>query len=150
MAGPIIKLISLSNVYTRMMYFEKKGDVEEGHKHMYDHATLVSSGSVLYEVLDDNGVTQYSKVFNAPDMVYVDKNKFHRITALVDGTTCGCIHALRDIQDEIIPPDSFITPHTELDGDIHEAVENITGKQSMFFNNMSIPKPNYQREKNEF
>lgn len=150
MAGPVIKLISLSNVYTRLMYFTKKGDVEEGHKHMYDHATLVSSGSVLYEVLDDNGVSQYSKVFTAPDMVYVDKNKFHRITALEDGTTCGCIHALRDIQDEIIPPDSFISPHTELDGDIHEAVEKITGKQSMYFNNMSIPKPNDQRGQNEF
>ena len=49
---PDIKIISVSNVYSRLMHFRNKGDVENGHTHIYDHGTLVSSGSVLYEVLN--------------------------------------------------------------------------------------------------
>jgi hypothetical protein len=32
------------------MNFEKKGDIEYVNKHVFDHATLVRTGSVLYEV----------------------------------------------------------------------------------------------------
>ena len=34
------------------MHFQNKGDVELGHSHHFDHGTLVSSGSVLVEILD--------------------------------------------------------------------------------------------------
>ena len=140
MAAPIVKLISLSNVYTRMMHFIKKGDVEHGHKHTFDHATLVSSGSVLYEVLGDQGKVEFSKVFQAPDMVYVNKDRFHRITALEDNTVCGCIHAIRadDMDIDIIPPDSFIEPFTSADGIIDDKVKNITNKDMIYFTKASL------------
>jgi len=133
MSTPNIKLISLSNVYTRMMHFAKKGDVEMGHKHTFDHATLVSHGSVKYDVLNDLGEVEYSKTFIAPDMVFVNKNKFHKITALEDNTVCGCIHALRTPGEDIIPPDSFIEPFVDSDGVINDEIKQRTEKDMIYF-----------------
>jgi hypothetical protein len=115
------------------MSFKSKGDVEVGHCHTYDHATLLSTGSVIYEVLDGfNGETVEFKEFQAPAMIYVEKNKFHRLTALEDDTVCACIHALRTIEDEIIPPDSLVTMvDREYHGHIRDLVKEKTGKEWM-------------------
>ena len=76
MASPKINIIALSNVYSRLMHFLKKGDVENGHKHTYDHATLVSSGSVLVEVLDEfTREPVSSRTFISPSMVFIHKDK---------------------------------------------------------------------------
>jgi quercetin dioxygenase-like cupin family protein len=115
MNGPEIKIISLSNVFTKSMHFVKKGDVMQGHTHTYDHATLVSAGSALVEMLDDNLNIVSAKTFMAPEMIYVPKDKIHRITALEDNTVCACIHALRTIDEEIINPDSFTEPVTDFE-----------------------------------
>jgi len=109
MAAPKIKMMACSNVYIRQMHFAGKNDVEAGHSHTYDHATILSNGSIKYEILDKfDGDTVSEKIFTAPDMIYVEKNKFHRITALQDNTICCCTHALRSIDGDLIPPDSFI------------------------------------------
>lgn len=125
MANPDIKIMACSNVYIRLMHFQNKGDVEVGHSHTYDHATVLSNGSVRYEVLDSiNGKTISEKVFNAPDMIFVEKNKFHRIVALEENTVCSCTHAIRSIDEDLIPPDSFIeTKHKTRNGEIRELVE---------------------------
>lgn len=134
MASPEIKVIALSNIYNRLMHFKNKGDVENGHKHTFDHGTLVSSGSVLYEVLDDNGIVTASKVFVAPDMVYVNKDKFHRITALEDNTVCACIHAVKTLDGEIIDPDFLIEPVVwEGGGQMNRLVGERTGKPMIPF-----------------
>ena len=133
---PQIKIIALSNVFTRMMHFINAGDVESGHRHTYDHATLVSSGSVLYEVLDGpNGNAVASKEVHAPNLIYVDKDKFHRITSLEPNTVCCCIHALRTIDDELIDPD-FIIEQVESTnrGELVNLVKEKTNKQMMPFN----------------
>ena len=110
MAAPEIKIIALSNIFSRMMFFKNKGDVENGHKHTFDHATQVSHGSVLVEVLDDNGKVTSSKVFTAPTMVFIDKDKYHRLIALEDQTVCSCIHAIKTTDDVIVDPDFLIEP----------------------------------------
>jgi hypothetical protein len=110
MASPEIKVIAVSNVFCRLMNFVKAGDVEHGHKHHYDHATLVSNGSVIFELLDDEDQIISSREFIAPNMVFVSKDHKHRLIATSDNTVCSCIHALRDIEDEIIDPDFLITP----------------------------------------
>jgi hypothetical protein len=129
MGTPHIKMISISNVFSRMMHFANKGDIEIGHCHAYDHATLVSFGSVLYEVLDGKGGgVVSSKEVIAPNFVFVDKNKYHRITALEPNTVCACIHALRDIGGDIIDPDCILET---FDGDadqVKELVFNKTGE----------------------
>ncbi len=130
MGMPHIEVLAASNVYSRMMYFQKAGDVEVGHAHTYDHGTLVSYGSVLYEVLDGpDGAVVAAKEFAAPGFVFVEKDKYHRITALVDGTVCACIHALRTIDEELVPPDCLITPiRREWHNQIFDAVKERTGK----------------------
>jgi quercetin dioxygenase-like cupin family protein len=139
MNNPEIKVISLSNVYTRLMYFAKKGDVENGHKHTYDHATLVSSGSVMFETLDDLGNSLTSKVFVSPNLVYVPKNKGHRITALEDNTVCGCIHAIRTIDQDIVSPEFLIDPLDETTLSVGEEVFNKTNKEMEPF--IYLPQP---------
>lgn len=129
MNEPEVKIAAISNVFTRLMHFVNKGDVELGHVHSYDHATMISSGSVLYEVLDcQNGNAVASKKFKAPDYVFVEKNKYHRITALENNTVCVCIHALRTVDESIISPDSFIEPlYSTNNGEIKAAVHHLTG-----------------------
>lgn len=136
---PEIKMICISNVFTRTMHFKNKGDVEYGHKHTYDHGTLVSSGSVLYEVLDGlDGNTVASKTFEAPNMIFVDKDKFHRITALEDNTVCACIHALRTNDEELVDPDCLIEPLVgDGKGIIPKTILEKTGKQMQLI----TPKP---------
>lgn len=130
MNQPDIEVIAVSNVYSRLMYFKHCGDVEEGHSHTYDHATLVSSGAVRYEVLDGpNGNVVAAKNFYAPGFVFVEKEKYHRLVALEDKTVCACIHALRSIDEEIVSPDCLIEPiKREWFNQIFDAVAKRTGK----------------------
>ena len=135
MASPEIKVMALSNIYNRLMHFRNKGDVENGHKHTFDHGTLVSSGSVLYEVINDNGDVIASKIFVAPNMVFVDKDRFHRITALEDNTVCACIHAVKTMDDELLDPDFLIEPIVwEGHGHMNKLVGERTGKGMIPFN----------------
>jgi hypothetical protein len=133
---PQIKIIALSNVFTRVMHFVNVGDVESGHRHSYDHATLVSSGSVLYEVLDNiNGDVVASKEVIAPNLVFVDKDKFHRITSLQPDTVCCCIHALRTIDNDILDSNFIINQIQSTNkGEIARLVQEKTGKPMMPFN----------------
>ena len=105
---PEIKIIAVSNVYCRLMNFNKKGDQELGHYHDYDHGTLLASGKLLVEKLDDNNNIISSKEFTAPTFVFIVKDTKHVLTALEDGTVATCIHALRTIDENIIDPDFFI------------------------------------------
>lgn len=131
---PSIKIMCISNVYTRLMHFQNEGDVEHGHAHDFDHGTLVSSGSVLVETLDPTTKTPISqKTVEAPNFVFIEKNKIHRLTALADNTVCACIHALRTNDDELLDPDFFVE---QLTGDgrgiIPRTIMEKTGKQWHF------------------
>ena len=135
MASPEIKIIALSNVYSRLMHFLKKGDIENGHKHTYDHATLVSSGSVLVEVLDEfTKEPVSSKTFTAPNMVFIHKDKIHRLIALEDNTVCSCIHAIRTIDDEIVDSDFLIDPvWSQEKGEVRGLVREKYNKEMLGF-----------------
>jgi len=130
MNPPDVAVVAVSNVYSRMMHFKNAGDVEVGHSHTYDHGTLVSSGSVQYEVLDgSDGNPVAVKTFKAPSFIFVEKNKYHRITALEGETVCACIHALRTIDSDLVPPDCLIEPILrEWHNQIFDKVQEKTGK----------------------
>ena len=106
--SPEIKILAVSNVYCRLMNFNKKGDQELGHYHDYDHGTLLASGKLLVEKLDDNNNIISSKEFTAPTFVFIAKDAKHVLTALEDKTVATCIHALRTIDETIIEPNFFI------------------------------------------
>lgn len=98
---PEIKLALVSNVWIKMMTFNKAGDFIPGHKHLFDHPTILAQGSALVEV---NGVVTE---FTAPAIIYIEKQKVHKITAKSPGTVACCVHALRDggREEDIISPD---------------------------------------------
>lgn len=100
---PQITIACVSNVYSRMMHFVKKGDTEFGHKHPFDHVTLLARGSVAINY--EGKITE----FKAPKMIFIRKEKEHELVALEDDTLAFCIHALRNGvgEGDIIDPDSI-------------------------------------------
>ncbi len=79
------------NVWIRGQYYLKKGDSHLGHKHNYDHMTMVVTGSVEVYVGDDEPV-----LYVAPTFFEVPAEKEHNITAMDDGTSLFCVFAVRD------------------------------------------------------
>ena len=112
------------------MHFQKAGDVEHGHAHDFDHGTLVSSGSILVETLDFATRAPISqKTVEAPNFVFIERDKLHRLTALVDNTVCACIHALRTNDKELLDPDFFVEQLTgDGQGIIPRTIMEKTGK----------------------
>lgn len=104
---PITKISCVANLFSRMMHFQKKGDKENGHSHVFNHLTLLAKGSL--EVTVDGQTT----IFTAPHMIYIRKDKLHELIALEDDTLAFCIHALRDGEgvDDILDPDSIPQGH---------------------------------------
>jgi quercetin dioxygenase-like cupin family protein len=90
MSNPLIYLGCVANLFARQMHFKKAGDIENGHKHEFDHLTLLAKGSLRVYV--EGQTTE----FKAPHMIYIHKDKNHELTALEDDTVAYCIHALRD------------------------------------------------------
>jgi hypothetical protein len=100
MDGPKIQLSLISNLWIKLMTFEKAGDGFEGHKHTFDHPTLLSKGKMQVEI--EGNIS----VFTAPHVIFINKDKIHTLTALEDNTVAACIHALRDGErvEDIIDP----------------------------------------------
>jgi hypothetical protein len=105
---PQVKILAVSNVYCRLMNFVNAGDIEIGHTHHYDHGTLLASGSLKVEILDESDNVLSTKNFHAPDFIFIVKEQIHKLTALEDNTVVTCIHALRDIDDNLVDPDFLV------------------------------------------
>ena len=102
MNQPQIQIGCVANLYSRMMHFEKAGDIEHGHTHAFDHLTLLAAGSLKVTVEGQD------TVFKAPHMIYIKADKNHILVAQEDNTVAYCIHALRDKNDnEILDPSSI-------------------------------------------
>lgn len=97
-----IKLVD--NVFVKLHYFINEGDTHQGHSHVFDHITLLATGSVLME--HDNGKQE----FKAPHLIVTPKNVTHKFTALEPKTLFCCIHAIRngDGVDDVVSQD--VTP----------------------------------------
>lgn len=99
MSSPIVNIGCVANLYSRMMHFEKAGDIEIGHTHQFDHLTLLAKGKL--QVTVDGNMSE----FTAPHMIYIHKDKVHELVAMTDNTVAYCIHALRDKENnEILDP----------------------------------------------
>lgn len=86
------------NVWVRSHSYAKAGDTNGGgHKHNFDHVTLLAVGSVLVEVEG-----QEPKVFEAPTFIVIDKDHKHKFTALTDGVVYYCVFALRDVDGNVL------------------------------------------------
>lgn len=110
---PDVAIGCVANLWSKMMRFKKTGDMEAGHKHTFDHMTLLAVGSLKVTV---DGVASN---FSAPQMIYIKAGKHHILEALEDNTIAYCIHALRDKETgDILDPDGVptnITPSNVFD-----------------------------------
>lgn len=97
---PKVSLGCVSNLFSRQMHFVKAGDIEYGHKHPFDHLTLLAAGALKVKIGDKE------TVYKAPHMIFIHKDIVHELVALEDNTVAFCIHALRDGNgvDDIIDP----------------------------------------------
>lgn len=100
MGQPTPRIGVVSNVFVRQMEFAKAGDVEIGHKHAYDHMTLLAKGEIQVRIGDQ------ISVFKAPMLILIRADQEHELTALVDETVVYCVHGLRgdDKSDDLIDP----------------------------------------------
>ena len=100
MAMPMVQLSLISNLWIKLMTFENVGDVNEGHKHIFDHPTLLVKGKMEVDV------EGHKSIFIAPHIIFIAREKIHTLTALEEGTVAACIHAIRDgdrIEDIVDP-----------------------------------------------
>ena len=74
----------------------KNGEIYDGHKHHFDHVTLLARGTVKVEV------EGRSKQFTAPTFIIIRKELQHQITALSDDVLYYCVFALRDLDGEVV------------------------------------------------
>lgn len=98
----------VDNVFVKLHHFENAGDTHQGHAHVFDHITLLASGSV--KMVHDNGEAEYK----APHIIVTPKGITHQFTALEANTTFFCIHAIRDgdgvddvAKQDITPEEAF-------------------------------------------
>lgn len=87
------------NIWVRLNILNAPGDVFPGHKHQFDHVSLLATGAVRVEV---EGYPP--KDFQAPCMLLIRKEHGHKFTALTENTTWYCIHAMRNMNGEVLDP----------------------------------------------
>jgi len=85
------------NIWVRQNWLEKAGiNNDGGHKHHFDHVSLLARGKVLVEVEGNE-----PKEFTAPTFIVIKKELKHKFTALEDDTLYYCVFALRDIDGNV-------------------------------------------------
>ena len=89
------------NIFIRPMKFEKAGNKVDGHKHNFDHTTIVFRGAVkVRATLPDGRLIE--RDFAAPAHFLVKAEVTHEITALVDDTEAWCVYSHRTPQGDVV------------------------------------------------
>jgi hypothetical protein len=84
------------NIWVRQNTLFKAGDFAQGHKHHFDHVSMLISGKVQVEV-DGFEPTE----FTAPTFIVIKKELQHKFTALEDNSAWFCVFALRDVDGNV-------------------------------------------------
>ena len=95
-AQPVNLMGFFGNVWMRSNFLEKIGDYTDGHKHHFDHVSMLISGKVQVEV-DGFEPTE----FTAPTFIIIKKELQHKFTALEDNSAWFCVFALRDVDGNV-------------------------------------------------
>ena len=86
------------NIWVRSHHYPKAGMTNGGgHRHNFDHVTLLAKGSVRIVV---EGFEP--KEFHAPTFIVIKKEFRHHVTALEDDTLYYCVFAMRDVNGEVV------------------------------------------------
>ena len=85
------------NIWVRQNVLEKEGEKFGGHKHEFDHVSLLTKGSVRVEVEGHP-----PKEFTAPTFIIIKKEHNHDFIALEDDVNWYCVFALRDLDGQVV------------------------------------------------
>ena len=93
----------IGNIWVRQNVLKKAGESTHGHYHLFDHVSLLATGSV--EVQIDG---HPPKIFVAPTFIVIKKEHSHKFTAVTDDVLWYCVFAIRDEDGELsdIAPES--------------------------------------------
>ena len=106
------KLVTYANIWARQKLFKKAGETIGGHKHYYDHLSVLASGRARVDVIKDNG-EKVSKEFSAPAMIIIRKDYVHDVTALTDDVLWICTFANRDIDGNVYSAENDVLDMSE-------------------------------------
>lgn len=107
MSVPKVRDVCTGGLAIHLMIFEKTGDVNIGHSHIYSHHSFVGRGRVLVE---SNGK---SVEVGECELIFIPAGIVHVLTALEDNTSVMCLHAVKDdeigdiIDQSVIPPGTY-------------------------------------------
>ena len=91
------------NIWVRQNELQNAGDETSGHYHLFDHVSLLVSGTVEVEVEGNP-----PRTFTAPTFIVIKKERPHKFKALTDNVTWYCVFAIRDLDGDV----SDIVPET--------------------------------------
>lgn len=97
--------LTSGNIFIRKNPLAKAGDFVEGHKHNFDHTTVVFRGAVHVKAMLPNG-TVIERDFVAPSHFLVRADVEHEITATADDTEFWCVYSHRNAQGDVIQEDN--------------------------------------------
>jgi cupin superfamily acireductone dioxygenase involved in methionine salvage len=83
------------NVVIRPITFASRHQVLPGHRHNFDHVTMVAVGTVRFSMSFPDGTTK-EETHTAPAWVEVPKEATHQIESMTDHAQCYCVFACRD------------------------------------------------------
>jgi hypothetical protein len=97
------------NVWIRLHRLPRAGQANQGHKHNFDHVTIVATGGVRCEIAG-----KPPRDCMAPMILEIAKDVEHRFTAIKDNTTYYCVFAVRDQDGNVTDVfDGKATPYTQ-------------------------------------
>jgi quercetin dioxygenase-like cupin family protein len=107
MNAPKVRDVCTGGLAIHLMIFEKSGDINIGHSHIYNHHSFVSRGRVLVE---SNGKTVE---VGECELIFIPAGITHTLTALEDTTYVMCLHSVGDenlgdiIDHSVVPPGTY-------------------------------------------
>lgn len=87
------------NIYIRTNHMERRGEVLPGHKHNFDHHTLVVAGGIRVRRRAPDGTEDEVESWAGELGLLIKAECEHEITALADETLFLCVYAHRNPQD---------------------------------------------------
>ena len=88
------------NIFIRVQK-PNNGGATKGHRHNFDHTTILFKGSVHVAATLTDG-TEIEREFTAPSHFLIRKDVTHNITALEDGTEYWCVYSHRTPQGDVV------------------------------------------------
>ena len=103
------------NIWVRQNLLEKAGQSNVGHKHAFDHVSLLTSGTVQIEIEGHP-----PKQFTAPTFIVIRKEHNHKFTAISDDVNWYCVFAIRNLDGKPVDDEELY------DQELHDPRSHLT------------------------